>query len=96
MEEIKNEDTVLLDQEDLNKVSGGADELEQGLRTLAEIESSSIFNKLKKRLRNCKDAGYSKTAELTLLDIIGYARSLGYAVTSTAGHSFIRKYWDLV
>ena len=50
----------MLDQGDLEKVAGGNDEEVQTLKTLAEIENSPIFDKLKKRLRKYKDAGYSK------------------------------------
>ena len=96
MEEIRNEGAVLLDQGDLEKVAGGNDEEVQTLKTLDEIENSPIFDKLKKQLRKYKDAGYSKKADSTVTDLVRYALSLGYFVSSLAGIKFVKKYWDLV
>ena len=96
MKEIKNEEAVLLEQEDLEEATGGIDNPKGMFLTVADVENSPIFDKLKTWLGKYKKAGHSKTAPATVYKLRGYVGSYEYLINDHAAFGFIKKYWDLV
>ena len=96
MEEIKNEEAVLLDQEELEEATGGIDEPKRAFLTLEDVENSPIFSKLKAWLGRYRNAGHSKTASATVENLRNYVGSYDYYISDMTAVRFIKKYWDLV
>ena len=96
MEENKNKDIESIKQKELEEVSGGFSDPKGMFQTLEELETSPVFEKLKKWLGKYKRAGYTKTAPRTVYKLREYLTSLEYLINDPAAFGFIKKYWDLV